>query len=75
MRTNRTNSVHGPECDFGLEEPTSKPKKAVPGDSRRPEGEAPDAIHRLSELLVERGVPEYLRSDNGPEFIPDFVRK
>ncbi len=34
-----------------------------------------DVIYELSELFIERGVPEYLRSDNGPEFIADFVRE
>lgn len=35
---------------------------------------AADVIYELSELFIERGVPEYLRSDNGPEFIADSVR-
>ncbi len=29
----------------------------------------------LAELLVERGVPEYIRSDNGPEFTATAVRE
>jgi len=36
---------------------------------------AADVIYELSELFIERGVPEYLRSDNGPEFIAEFVRE
>jgi transposase InsO family protein len=36
---------------------------------------APDVIFELSELFVERGVPEYLRSDNGPEFVSAYVRE
>ncbi len=36
---------------------------------------AADVIYELSELFIERGVSEYLRSDNGPEFIADFVRE
>ena len=35
---------------------------------------AADVVFELSELFVERGVPEYLRSDNGSEFTADFVR-
>ena len=31
-------------------------------------------MQRLSQLFVERGVPAYLRSDNGPEFIAKSVR-
>jgi putative transposase len=36
---------------------------------------AADVIYELSELFIERGVPEYLRSDNGPEFIAAYVRE
>jgi len=36
---------------------------------------AADVIFELSELFIERGVPEYLRSDNGPEFVAEFVRE
>jgi transposase InsO family protein len=40
-----------------------------------------DVVELLSGLMIERGCPEYIRSDNGPEFIasklrgsiPDFV--
>ena len=28
----------------------------------------PDVLDRLAELFVDRGVPEYVRSDNGSEF-------
>ena len=31
-------------------------------------------LHRLTELFVQRGIPAYLRSDNGPEFIAAKVR-
>jgi hypothetical protein len=30
---------------------------------------------RLAQLFVERGVPAYLRSDNGSEFIANAVRE
>ena len=33
-----------------------------------------DVIEILSRLFVERGTPQYLRSDNGPEFIARKVR-
>ena len=33
-----------------------------------------DVLERLAELFVGRGVPEYLRSDNGSEFIARVVR-
>jgi putative transposase len=33
-----------------------------------------DVVYELSELFIERGVPEFLRSDNGSEFTTRFVR-
>ena len=33
-----------------------------------------DVLERLSDLFVCRGVPQYLRSDNGPEFTANKVR-
>ncbi len=33
-----------------------------------------DVLERLSDLFVRRGVPEHLRSDNGPEFTARRVR-
>jgi len=33
-----------------------------------------DVLERLSDLFVRRGVPDYLRSDNGPEFTARRVR-
>jgi transposase InsO family protein len=33
-----------------------------------------DVLERLSDLLVRRGVPEHIRSDNGPEFTAKAVR-
>lgn len=35
---------------------------------------AADVVYELSELFIERGIPDYLRSDNGSEFTADFVR-
>ena len=32
-------------------------------------------IEVLSELFITRGLPEYIRSDNGPEFTPKAIRK
>ena len=33
-----------------------------------------DMLERLSDLFIRRGVPRYLRSDNGPEFTAHRVR-
>ena len=33
-----------------------------------------DVLERLSELFSRKGVPEYIRSDNGPEFTAKAVR-
>ena len=35
---------------------------------------AHDVIEQLAELFVERGVPDFIRSDNGPEFTAKHVR-
>jgi transposase InsO family protein len=34
-----------------------------------------DVIDALTDLFVLRGVPSYIRSDNGPEFVAEAVRK
>ena len=34
-----------------------------------------DVLERLSDLFVRRGVPKYIRSDNGPEFTANTVRE
>ena len=34
-----------------------------------------DVLERLSDLFVRRGVPAYIRSDNGPEFTAKKVRE
>jgi len=34
-----------------------------------------DVIDALTDLFIVRGVPSYIRSDNGPEFIAEAVRK
>ena len=33
-----------------------------------------DVIEQLAELFIERGTPDYIRSDNGAEFTADVVR-
>ncbi len=33
-----------------------------------------DVLYRLGRLFVERGVPDHVRSDNGPEFTAEAVR-
>jgi len=35
---------------------------------------ATDVIYELSDLFIERGAPDYLRSDNGSEFTAEMVR-
>ena len=34
-----------------------------------------DVLDQLAELFVHRGVPEFIRSDNGSEFTAQTVRK
>ena len=34
-----------------------------------------DVLYTLSELFLEHGVPEHIRSDNGPEFVAKAVRQ
>lgn len=36
---------------------------------------AQDVIHNLAELFIGRGIPEHIRSDNGPEFTARVTRK
>jgi transposase InsO family protein len=33
-----------------------------------------DVLFELSELFIERGAPDYIRSDNGSEFTADLIR-
>jgi len=35
---------------------------------------ASDVIYELSELFIERGIPDHLRSDNGAEFTAELMR-
>jgi len=35
---------------------------------------AMDVVERLADLFVSRGTPEYIRSDNGPEFVSKQIR-
>jgi len=35
---------------------------------------AHDVIERLADVMIQRGVPEYLRSDNGPEMVARSLR-
>ena len=34
-----------------------------------------DVLERLSDLFLHRGVPQHIRSDNGPEFIATRLRE
>jgi transposase InsO family protein len=36
---------------------------------------AQDVIYELGDLFLERGVPEHIRSDNGPEFTARTIRQ
>jgi len=36
---------------------------------------AQDVIYQLGELFLGRGIPEYIRSDNGPEFTARAIRQ
>jgi len=36
---------------------------------------AQDVVQTLQRLVVERGAPEFIRSDNGPEFVADAVKE
>ena len=36
---------------------------------------AQDVIYQLGELFLERGIPDYIRSDNGPEFTARAIRQ
>ncbi len=33
-----------------------------------------DVIEQLAELFVQRGAPDFIRSDNGPEFTAEVIR-
>ena len=33
-----------------------------------------DVLERLADLFIERGLPDYIRSDNGPEFAAKEIR-
>ena len=37
--------------------------------------EAIDVIETLKDLFITRGLPEHVRSDNGPEFVADILRE
>lgn len=36
---------------------------------------AHDVLETLANLFVSRGIPKYIRSDNGPEFVADILRE
>lgn len=36
---------------------------------------AHDVLEALTNLFVTRGIPKYIRSDNGPEFVADILRE
>jgi transposase InsO family protein len=47
----------------------------VPGDPDRPALRSTDVIDVLSDQFILRGVPDHIRSDNGPEFVANAVRE
>ena len=40
----------------------------------QPKPNSTDVIDTLTDLLIRRGAPKYIRSDNGPEFVAKAVR-
>ncbi|MDA7931300.1 integrase core domain-containing protein, partial [Akkermansiaceae bacterium] len=36
---------------------------------------AQDVIAQLDSLVVQRGIPQFIRSDNGPEFVAKAVQR
>jgi len=46
----------------------------VPGDQGRAPAAHKSGIEVLAQVFAERSVPEYLRSDNGPEFIAKAIQ-
>ncbi len=47
----------------------------MPGDQVKRKLNSTDVIDALTDLFIIRGVPAYIRSDNGPEFIAEAVRQ
>ena len=37
--------------------------------------ESPEVLYKLSELFINHGISNYIRSDNGPEFTAGSIRK
>lgn len=82
-RAGRRNEVWSYDFVFG---PTAdgRPPKVLPvADEYTREGlalavgrslTAADVVETLAKIVGERGVPAYLRSDNGPEFVAEAVR-
>lgn len=60
--------VHGCRGRYG---PTRCFRHDRPGPARR---HSQNVLERLSDLFVCRGVPDYIRSDNGPESAAEAVR-
>ena len=47
----------------------------MPADRRGSDSACEDVLERLTDLFTRRGTPDYLRSDNGPEFTAKAVRE
>jgi transposase InsO family protein len=58
--------------------PSRQPPSDVPAGQRairvKRKLNSDDVIDALSDLLILRGVPSYIRSDSGPEFIAQVVQ-
>jgi putative transposase len=59
----------------GLRVDQAKRLKELEQENSRLRKAIADGMYELSELFIERGVPEYLRSDIGPEFVSEYVRE
>ena len=46
----------------------------IGGVTVRPKMNADDVLEALFQLLLRKGKPEYIRSDNGPEFIANALQ-
>ena len=46
----------------------------MPGDPGEAKTQFNDVIDLLTDLFILRGIPAYIRSDNGPQFVAQAVR-
>lgn len=74
FRTLNIPDGHSRECPFSadLAVPNRLPGNGTIRAKRKPN--STEVIDALTDLFILRGVPAYIRSDNGPEFIAGAVR-